>query len=249
VAAGWEVERERTYVLDPADAPAVHRLLTPPDGSLPVEGGVLRVRPRPANAVLHVYTRVGWNDRRRVLIELTGRHRIRLSEKRWTLRRGGPVKLDRRRWISEDEAWDELAGRWRVGFVKARFPLELTGPGDGAVLRARIDVMCPVGADGGLRPDGTFAHLEIGARSDGADPSIIEGTPGLWRGLGPMLVPLTRAKADIAADAGATPPRARSAGEAAALVRDIDRARADLMDTAPYAELAARHAEVAGDAD
>jgi hypothetical protein len=246
VAAGWEVERERTYVVDPADAPAVHRLLTPPDGALPVSGGALRVQPRPANVVLHVYTRVGWTNRRRVLIELTGRRRIRLSEKRWSLRRGGPVKLDRRRWISEAEAWDELAGGWKVAFVKARFPLELTGPGDGAVLRARIDVMCPVAAGGELRPDGTFAHVEIEARSDGADPSIIERTPSLWHGLGPLLAPLTRPKADIAADAGATALRARSATEVAALVRDIDRALADLMGATPYAGLAARHAELAG---
>jgi hypothetical protein len=252
VPPGREVERERTYVLDPADAPAVHRILAPPGGLLLVGDRSVAVQARPTSVVLHVYTRTDWAHRRRVLIELTGRRRIRLSEKTWvagapgrTIPGDGPAKLDRRRRISEVEAWAELAGRWRVGFVKARFPLGLTVVGEDEVLLARIDVMCPVGAAGELLADGTFAHLEIEARSDRADPGLVERDPVVWATLAAWLAPLDRPKADVAAEAGAAGAPAWSATETAARVRAIDRAVPDLMGRQPYAGLAAQHARLA----
>lgn len=240
MSPGWDVEHELTYVVAPADTPAVHRLLAPPDGLLVIDGETAAVRARPANVVLHVYTHHGWNHRRRVLIELTGRRRIRLSEKRWALRHRSAVKLDRRQRISPAEAWNELAGRWQVAFVKYRFPIEVTPVEDKSVLLARIDVMCPVDGTGELQPARTFAHLEIEARSDGADPAAIERAPELGTRLSPFLTPLTRAKADIADEGG---PRPRwSAGETAARVRALDTASVELLGTEPLATLAALHA-------
>jgi hypothetical protein len=239
---GWEVEREATYEVAPADAPAVHRLLAPTAGPLRIGDEVVRVRARPTNAVLHVYTRDDWDDRRRVVIELTGRGRIRISDKRWTYDRGEPLKFDRRRWVSPAEAWDELAGRWKVAFVKGRFPLELTLPETGAVLLARIDVMCPVDPGGGLRPELNFADVEIEARSDEADPAVIERDPHLWASLGPLLTPITRPKFDRAATSG-TPPR-WSVSETAERVQAIAAAVPELTARSPMAELTALHAAV-----
>jgi hypothetical protein len=242
VSPDWDVERELTYVVAPADTPAVHRLLAPAGGLLALGEESTEVRARPANIVLHVYTHHGWYRRRRVLIELTGRRRIRLSEKRWGLRRGEVVKLDRRQRITPTEAWDQLAGRWQVGFVKYRFPLELTHTGDGSVLLARIDVMCPVDPAGELQPHRTFTHLEIEARSDGADPAVIERAPDLWARLGPLVAPLTQAKADIAD--GDDPPPRWSAAETATRVQAIDTAAVTLLDHEPLAALTALHAAV-----
>jgi hypothetical protein len=239
MAAGWQVERERTYDLAAADAPGVHRILAP--GPVTTIGGEpVGVRARPANVVLHVYSRVD-DDRRRVLVELTGRRRIRLSEKHWGVEDGEPVKFDRRRRIRPAEAWAELAGHWVTAFVKARFPLELRGrPPSPEVLIARIDVMVPVDGSGAPCPDRLFTQLEIESRAGGADPGAVEADPDLWPRLGPLLTPATRTKADLAA--GADPAPAWSATETAARVATIAAAVPALVATDPIAALAAQHA-------
>jgi hypothetical protein len=240
MATGWEVERERTYDLVPADAPGVHRILAP--GPVTTIGGEpVGVRARPANVVLHVYSRADEDERRRVLIELTGRRRIRLSEKHWAFEDGELVKFDRRRRIRPPEAWAELAGHWLVGFVKARFPLELRvrSPSP-AVLIARIDVMVPVDGSGAPCPDRLFTQLEIESRAGGADPGAVEADPDLWAALAPLLTPATRTKADLATGGGPAP--AWSAAETAARVGAIADAVPGLAATAPIADLAAQHA-------
>jgi hypothetical protein len=240
-AGDWEVERELTYDVAPADTPAVHEVLAPPAGGLRIGHEAVRVRARSAGAVLHVYTRDAWDDRCRVLIELTGRRRIRVSEKRWAADAGDdPVKLDRRRRVSGAEAWAELAGRWRVAFIKFRYPLELTLAEQAAVLLARIDVMSPVDAHGEPRPERLFANVEVEARSAGADPAVVERDRDLWASLGPVLTPATRPKVDVAA--GEEPPPVWSAPETAARVRALTAALPDLTDRSPMAELAALHA-------
>jgi hypothetical protein len=249
MATGWEVERERTYDLAAADAPGVHRILAPGPATT-IGGEPVPVRARPANLVLHVYSRLDDDDRRRVLVELTGRRRIRLSEKHWGVADGEPVKFDRRRRIRAGEAWAELAGHWLAAFVKARFPLELRfrSPSP-AVLVARIDVMVPVDGSGAPCPDRLFTQVEIESRAGGADPGAVEADPGLWRVLGPLLTPATRTKADLAGGAGPGPafgPRrpapAWSATETAARVAAIADAVPALATVEPIATLATQHA-------